>query len=94
MKRCSAARFDLHQLLVPPAGGKRPLDLTRGGPMKPDLAHHAPDQPQPSRGRELAMFLFLTVVLAPVLAVAIVGGYGFIVWILQMIYGPPGPPAA
>jgi nitrate reductase NapE len=62
--------------------------------MKPDLAHHAPDQPQPSRGRELAMFLFLTVVLAPVLAVAIVGGYGFIVWILQMIYGPPGPPAA
>jgi nitrate reductase NapE len=34
------------------------------------------------------------VVLAPVLAVAIVGGYGFIVWILQMIYGPPGPPAA
>ena len=40
------------------------------------------------------MFLFLTVVLAPVLAVAVVGGYGFVVWILQMIYGPPGPPAA
>jgi len=40
------------------------------------------------------MFLFLTVVLAPMLAVAVVGGYGFIVWMLQMIYGPPGPPAA
>jgi nitrate reductase NapE len=40
------------------------------------------------------MFLFLTVVLAPVLAIAVVGGYGFIVWMLQMIYGPPGPPAA
>jgi nitrate reductase NapE len=40
------------------------------------------------------MFLFLTVVLAPVLAIAVVGGYGFIVWVLQMIYGPPGPPAA
>ena len=40
------------------------------------------------------MFLFLTVVLAPVLAVAAVGGYGFVVWILQMLYGPPGPPAA
>jgi nitrate reductase NapE len=47
-----------------------------------------------SRGRELVMFLFLTVVLAPVLAVAAVGGYGFVVWILQMIFGPPGPPAA
>jgi nitrate reductase NapE len=40
------------------------------------------------------MFLFLTVVLAPVLAVATVGGYGFVVWMLQMIFGPPGPPAA
>jgi nitrate reductase NapE len=40
------------------------------------------------------MFLFLTVVLAPVLAIAVVGGYGFIVWMLQMIYGPPGPPPA
>jgi nitrate reductase NapE len=51
-------------------------------------------QPKGSRGRELVMFLFLTVVLAPVLAVAAVGGYGFVVWILQMIFGPPGPPAA
>jgi nitrate reductase NapE len=51
-------------------------------------------QPKESRGRELVMFLFLTVVLAPVLAVAAVGGYGFVVWILQMIFGPPGPPAA
>jgi len=45
------------------------------------------------RRRELLAFLFLTVVLAPVLAVAIVGGYGFLIWISQMIYGPPGPPA-
>jgi nitrate reductase NapE len=34
------------------------------------------------------------VVLAPALAVAIVGGWGFLVWIYQVIYGPPGPPAA
>jgi nitrate reductase NapE len=39
------------------------------------------------------MFLFLTVVLAPVLAVAIVGGYGFLIWMYQLIAGPPGPPA-
>jgi nitrate reductase NapE component len=41
------------------------------------------------------MFLFLTVVLAPALAVAIVGGYivggyGLIVWIAQIVNGPPG----
>lgn len=42
------------------------------------------------RRRELGVFLFLTVVLAPVLAVAIVGGWGLAVWITQMIYGPPG----
>jgi len=40
--------------------------------------------------RELAVFLFLTVVLFPVLAVLIVSGYGFAVWISQMIFGPPG----
>lgn len=42
--------------------------------------------------RELAVFLFLTVVLAPLLAVVIVGGYGFLVWMYQLIAGPPGPP--
>ena len=48
---------------------------------------------QPSRAQELSLFLLLTVVLAPVLAVAIVGGYGFLVWMYQLIAGPPGPPA-
>jgi nitrate reductase NapE len=43
--------------------------------------------------RELLTFLFLTVIAAPVIAVAIVGGYGFLVWIIQMFVGPPGPPA-
>jgi nitrate reductase NapE len=53
-----------------------------------------PAEPPAERRRELLTFLFLTVVLAPMLAVAIVGGYGFLIWIFQMIYGPPGPPAA
>ena len=39
------------------------------------------------------MFLLLTVVLAPVLAVMVVGGYGFLVWMYQLVAGPPGPPA-
>lgn len=42
------------------------------------------------RRRELAAFLFLTVVLAPLLSVLIVGGYGFAIWVAQMILGPPG----
>lgn len=43
-----------------------------------------------SRTRELRAFLFLTVVLAPAITIALVGGYGFAVWILQIIAGPPG----
>lgn len=39
--------------------------------------------------KELHAFLFLTVVLAPLLAVAIVGGYGLLVWLYQMFAGPP-----
>lgn len=40
--------------------------------------------------QELRSFVFLAVVMAPVLAVAIVGGYGFLVWMVQMVAGPPG----
>jgi len=29
--------------------------------------------------------------MAPVLAVMVVGGYGFVVWVYQMIAGPPAP---
>ena len=40
--------------------------------------------------RELAVFVFLTLVLAPVLAVLFVSAYGFCVWMYQVIAGPPG----
>jgi nitrate reductase NapE len=39
---------------------------------------------------ELFAFILLVVFLAPFLSVAIVGGYGFLVWISQIILGPPG----
>ena len=39
---------------------------------------------------ELRAFLFLTIVLAPVLSVVIVGGFGFLVWMYQLMAGPPG----
>jgi nitrate reductase NapE len=44
----------------------------------------------PTRKQELRAFVLLAVVLAPVLAVMIVGGYGFLVWMFQIIAGPPG----
>ena len=43
-----------------------------------------------TKAQELRSFLFLSVVTAPVLAVVIVAGYGFLVWIYQMFAGPPG----
>ncbi|MBP9155140.1 MAG: periplasmic nitrate reductase, NapE protein [Xanthomonadales bacterium] len=43
------------------------------------------------RRRELRAFLFLTVFLAPILAVGLVASWGFVVWIFQMFAGPPGP---
>ena len=44
----------------------------------------------PTRSQELRAFVLLAIVLAPVLAVIIVGGYGFLVWMTQIIFGPPG----
>ncbi|EGU29272.1 trimethylamine N-oxide reductase system protein TorE [Vibrio scophthalmi] len=47
------------------------------------------------KGEKLSLewksFLFITVILFPILSVAFVGGYGFIVWALQVFFfGPPG----
>ena len=40
---------------------------------------------------EWKSFFFITVILFPILSVAFVGGYGFIVWMLQVFFlGPPG----
>ncbi len=47
-------------------------------------------EPGLRKTEEFRTFIFLTVVMAPVLAVIGVGGYGFIVWVYQMIVGPPG----
>ncbi|WP_369869695.1 periplasmic nitrate reductase, NapE protein [Achromobacter sp. AONIH1] len=43
-----------------------------------------------TKPQELRSFLFLTAVMAPVLSVLIVAGYGFIVWFYQLFAGPPG----
>ena len=54
-----------------------------------------PEQtPQSRRRAEMITFLVLAFGIWPIVAVGIVGGYGFIVWMLQIIFGPPGPPAS
>lgn len=48
------------------------------------------DKPK-TKAQELRAFLLLSVVMAPVLAVGIVSGFGFLVWMIQIFAGPPGP---
>lgn len=49
------------------------------------------DGDRQERKREFGTFLFLTVLLAPVLSVIFVGGLGLTIWIYQTFAGPPGP---
>jgi nitrate reductase NapE len=44
---------------------------------------------QVDKRRELAVFIFLTFILAPILAVIVVAGFGFAVWMVQLVAGPP-----
>lgn len=48
--------------------------------------------PATTRRRELLAFLVLAFGIWPVVAVGVVGGYGFLVWMYQIVFGPPGPP--
>ncbi|MCJ0972557.1 periplasmic nitrate reductase, NapE protein [Pseudomonas sp. PS1] len=46
------------------------------------------------KAQETKLFIFLLVFLFPLLSVVTVAGYGFIVWISQLVvFGPPGPPS-
>ncbi|WP_404379247.1 periplasmic nitrate reductase, NapE protein [Caenispirillum salinarum] len=44
------------------------------------------------RRREIFAFIFLAVLIWPVIAVGVVSGTGFVIWMYQSITGPPGPP--
>jgi nitrate reductase NapE len=39
---------------------------------------------------ERRVFLFITVFLFPALSIILVGGYGLAIWLLQLMFGPPG----
>lgn len=48
--------------------------------------------PRIGRRHEFLVFFILAVLIWPFIAVGIVGGFGFSVWMWQIIFGPPGPP--
>lgn len=50
----------------------------------------SPNETPSTRQEELRSFLFFTIVMAPALAVMLVSGYGFVVWMYQLVVGPPG----
>jgi nitrate reductase NapE len=61
-----------------------------------DMLDNPNTQPVKQRGSnrraELIVFAIIGAVVWPVIAVGVVGGYGFLVWMSQLILGPPGPP--
>ncbi len=59
----------------------------------PSPANIFQEQAATTRRAEFIVFFILAVMIWPFVAVSVVGGYGFLVWIIQMMFGPPGPPA-
>lgn len=51
--------------------------------------HNTSTAPDVTKSDERRTFLFLAVLLAPILSVILVGGYGFIIWMSQLLLGPP-----
>jgi len=47
------------------------------------------DEINVQKKKELHAFFFLTGVIAPLMSVAVVGGYGLLIWLYQMLAGPP-----
>ncbi|MFP1633466.1 periplasmic nitrate reductase, NapE protein [Zhengella sp. ZM62] len=55
---------------------------------------NGPSAPGASRRTEVLTFFVLAFGIWPILAVGVVGGYGFLVWMYQILVGPPGPPGS
>lgn len=53
--------------------------------------NHPPtaEEPLVTKRREWRMFAFIVVLLFPLLSVALVGAYGFSIWMYQLLAGPP-----
>lgn len=49
-----------------------------------------PDDSLPEqKKKEWRLFVFIIVFLFPLLSIALVGGYGFAIWMYQLLMGPP-----
>ena len=48
------------------------------------------NNPEMEKKREWKLFIFLTVFLFPILATVSVFGYGFMVWMSNILFGLPG----
>ena len=77
------------KLILIKAGGLF-LGYTGWDPLSRFREYMKVSEEQTGKVQERNTFVLLAVFLAPGLAVAIVGGYGFAVWISQLILGPPG----
>jgi nitrate reductase NapE len=58
--------------------------------------HDTPPRERFPGGRraELIVFAIIAAFIWPVVAVGVVGGYGFLIWMFQLVLGPPGPPGS
>jgi nitrate reductase NapE len=62
-------------------------------PRNPIISQPQEAQVPPStKVEELRSFLFLTIVMAPALTFLLIAGYGFVVWMVQLVSGPPSDP--
>lgn len=55
-----------------------------------DLPEQRDPELRPSRRDETFAFLFLAFVLFPLLSIILVGGFGFVLWMSHLMFGPPG----
>ncbi len=76
---------------TPHAGQRRGPPRRRATPKEPAMNDPLPPKAPTGKRQELRAFLTLAVCMGPVLAVLLVSGFGFLVWMLQLVAGPPGP---
>jgi periplasmic nitrate reductase NapE len=79
-RRLAIPRHDMDQRTRTPTGAETVVPTAAGALEAAEITE---------KKSELRAFLFLTVVMAPVLAGVIVATYGLAVWIYQMFAGPP-----
>lgn len=67
--------------------------MTADKPPNKQKKHQAEEQEEhlnQQRQKERRLFVFIIVFLFPLLAIAFVGAYGFVIWMYQLFAGPPG----